>query len=91
MKTLKIQWQIGNQCNFRCDYCHRDYHDGSNPMLDHEQFATAFKNIKDSITEHEQVFIEFLGGEPTISKAVRATIVKNTDKRFTLFIFSYTT
>lgn len=82
MKPLKIQWQIGNQCNFRCDYCHGDYHDGSNPMLDHEQFLKAFNNLKDSVTSHNEVHLEFLGGEPTISRAVREIIIKCDDPRF---------
>ena len=57
-------------------------------MLDHELFAAAFINIKNSITEHEQVFIEFLGGEPTISKAVRAVITTNTNPKFKFDITS---
>lgn len=82
MKPLKIQWQIGNQCNFRCDYCHGDYHDGSNPMLDHEQFLKAFNNLKNSVTSHNEVHLEFLGGEPTISRAIREIIIKCDDPRF---------
>lgn len=82
MKPLKIQWQIGNQCNFRCDYCHGDYHDGSNPMLDHEQFQQAFNNIKDSVTSRDSIQIEFLGGEPTISRPIRELLTTNQDRRF---------
>jgi sulfatase maturation enzyme AslB (radical SAM superfamily) len=82
VNPLKIQWQIGNQCNFRCDYCHGDYHDGSNPMLDHEQVLKAFGNLKESITSHEEVHLEFLGGEPTISRPVREIITSSNDQRF---------
>jgi len=82
VNPLKIQWQIGNQCNFRCNYCHGDYHDGSNPMLDHEQVLKAFDNLKESITSHETVQLEFLGGEPTISQPVREIITSCADQRF---------
>ena len=39
LSTLAIQWQIGNECNFKCDYCHTDYHDGSNPYISFELFV----------------------------------------------------
>lgn len=71
VKKLAVQWQIGNQCNFRCDYCHHDYHSGSNPFLDYEQFQKGFFNLERSVTDYEQVTIEFQGGEPTISPAIR--------------------
>ena len=88
MKTLKIQWQVGNQCNFRCGYCHHDYHDGSNPFLDHETFNRAFSNLKESVVNHDRVILEMLGGEPTISKSVREAIANPQDPKFRFNITS---
>jgi hypothetical protein len=82
VKTLKIQWQIGNQCNFRCGYCHPDYHDGSNPMLDHELLNKVFNNLVASTPNHDLIYLEMLGGEPTISPAVREIITDCSDSRF---------
>jgi sulfatase maturation enzyme AslB (radical SAM superfamily) len=82
VKQLKIQWQIGNQCNFRCGYCHHDYHDGSNPMLSYEQLDSALENIRQSTQGYDDITMEFLGGEPTISRSVRNALAYPADKRF---------
>ena len=79
---LAVQWQVGNQCNFRCDYCHSDYHSGSNPFLDHEQFHKGFTNLKNSALKYDQLEVEFQGGEPTIHPVVRDTIANNTDPKY---------
>ena len=76
VKPLSIQWQIGNQCNFRCDYCHFDYHSGSNPFLDYEEFNKGFVNLESSIKDYDQVTIEFQGGEPTISPIIRDLVAR---------------
>jgi len=81
VKKLSVQWQAGNQCNFRCDYCHSDYHNGSNPFLDYDQFHIGFDNLKNSTVDYDSLEIEFQGGEPTISSAVRDTIIGSTDPR----------
>lgn len=80
--NLAVQWQIGNQCNFRCDYCHRDYHSGSNPFLDYDEFKKGFDNLQASVSNYDNVVIEFQGGEPTLSSAVRNTIVDSTDSKY---------
>lgn len=74
VKKLSVQWQAGNQCNFRCDYCHSDYHNGSNPFLDYEQLHNGFNNLKNSALDYDRVDIEFQGGEPTISSPIRDLI-----------------
>jgi sulfatase maturation enzyme AslB (radical SAM superfamily) len=79
---LSVQWQIGNQCNFRCDYCHRDNHSGSNPFLDYDRFQLGFKHLHQSVDHCDQIEIEFLGGEPTISPAVRDKIADSSDHRY---------
>lgn len=80
VKPLTIQWQIGNQCNFRCDYCHSDYHSGSNPFLDYDDFNKGFINLESSIVDYDQVTIEFQGGEPTISPIIRDIVARPNPK-----------
>ena len=82
MKQLSIQWQIGNQCNFRCDYCHPDLYGGSNPFLDYDKFQKGFLHLQESVTSYDQIIIEFQGGEPTISTAIRNKITDSTDTRY---------
>ena len=79
---LNIQWQVGNQCNFRCDYCHRNFYDGSSPFLTFEEFNQAFINLEQSIDNYQLVEIEFLGGEVTISDTIKNHIADSTNKKF---------
>jgi MoaA/NifB/PqqE/SkfB family radical SAM enzyme len=82
LTKLAIQWQIGNRCNFKCDYCHPDYYDGSNPFFTTEQLQTAFDNLQSAVEHLTEIEIEFQGGEPTASESVRAVIDNCTDPRF---------
>lgn len=79
---LSVQWQIGNQCNFRCDYCHRDYHNGSNPFLVYDEFEKAFSNLEASVSAYDKVVIELQGGEPTLSPAVRNKLVDSNNPKY---------
>lgn len=85
LTTLAVQWQIGNQCNYRCDYCHHDYHDGSNPFLDFDKFKTAFDNLNSAVS-HDRVIIEFQGGEPSICPPVRDLLTGPVNPRFKYLI-----
>ena len=85
LRTLAIQWQIGNECNFKCDYCHSDYHDGSNPYISFELFNTVFNNI-DKSTSHDSVIIEFQGGEPTLCLPVKDKLTEESSGRFKYLI-----
>lgn len=82
MTKLAIQWQIGNECNFNCDYCHPDFNNGSNPFLDYDRFQKGFNNLNESVSSYEVIEIEFQGGEPTISPAIRDKIADSTDPRY---------
>lgn len=82
MTQLSIQWQIGNQCNFRCDYCHPDLYGGSNPFLEYDQFQKGFQNLNESVSSYDQIVVEFQGGEPTISTAIRNKLASSTDPRY---------
>jgi sulfatase maturation enzyme AslB (radical SAM superfamily) len=82
MNKLSIQWQIGNQCNFRCDYCHPDCYDGSNPFLEYTKFQKGFENLQASVDSYDLIEIEFQGGEPTVSQAIRDKLSSDTDPRY---------
>lgn len=82
MNPLAIQWQIGNECNFRCDYCHPDCYDGSNKFIDYDKFQKGFANLQASVDAYDQIEIEFQGGEPTVSQAIRDKLCSDTDPRY---------
>ena len=74
--NLSVQWQIGNECNLQCDYCHPTLYGGSNPFLSNEQFRLGFDNLDKSVVNYDTIEIEFQGGEPTISESIRAKIAE---------------
>jgi len=82
MNSLAIQWQIGNECNFRCDYCHPDCYDGSNKFIDYDKFQKGFTNLQASVDAYDLIEIEFQGGESTVSKAIRDKLCSDTDPRY---------
>ena len=82
MNSLSIQWQIGNECNFKCDYCHPDCYDGSNPFISYDKFQQGFTNLQASVDAYDQIEIEFQGGEPTVSQAIRDKLSSDTDPRY---------
>lgn len=78
--AFKIQWNIGNGCNFDCSYCPSVLKDGQAPFPTVGQFATAIENIQLQTADFESVEIELTGGEPTLSEAVRNRLVEPIDK-----------
>ena len=44
MDNIRIQWNMGNQCNYKCEYCPDILHDGSKPWLPLEAYLTAIEN-----------------------------------------------
>lgn len=51
-------------------------------MLSYEQFDTALEHIRQSTESYDEISLEFLGGEPTISRAVRSAIAYPIDPKF---------
>lgn len=77
---FKIQWNIGNGCNFDCSYCPSVLKDGQALFPTVEQFATAIENIQSQTVDFDHVDIELTGGEPTLSEAVRSRLIEPIDK-----------
>ena len=66
-KDITIQWSMGNSCNFECEYCPTQLHDGS--LGWHE--TNKYVDIIEKICKHYQaqdkvVNFEFIGGEVTV-------------------------
>lgn len=84
--VLTIDWNLGNSCNLDCSYCYWELKNGANPFPPIEIFSPAFAHLIEQTRAFSCVQIEFSGGEPTQSSALKQTIInsKNTNIRFKL-------
>ncbi|MDO8881799.1 radical SAM protein [Pseudotabrizicola sp.] len=66
-RVVLIDWMLGNHCNFACDYCPTELHDGSLPWMPVD-VATGFL---DTLHDHyvaglgRSLWLQLTGGEPT--------------------------
>ena len=77
MDNIRVQWNMGNQCNFECEYCPSILHDGSRPWL---SIDTYLKTV-DKICSHynalnKRVDFEIIGGEVTVMRGFEDIIRK---------------
>ena len=77
---LKIQWNIGNDCNYNCGYCHTDLKNGSNPFPNLDKLRVGFDNIVGQTQPFSLVKMELTGGEITQSPAIKEFLVTKIPK-----------
>lgn len=58
-----ISWQSTTHCNFACEYCHPNSHTKTDEYVEIRQ--KVFPAIYD-FAKGKKIFLEFLGGEPTL-------------------------
>lgn len=64
---IRVQWNMGNQCNFTCEYCPPVLHDGTKPWLPLESYITAVDRICSHYADiGKSVHFELIGGEVTV-------------------------
>ena len=64
---IRVQWNMGNQCNFNCEYCPPILHDGSRPWLPLQSYLTAVDRICSHYADiGKSVHFELIGGEVTV-------------------------
>ena len=78
---ITIDWNLGNSCNLKCSYCHKELHDGANPFPDINKFSPAFDHLVDQARAFSRINIEFSGGEPTQSDSLQEVILASRDER----------
>ena len=67
MDNIRIQWNMGNSCNYNCEYCPPILHDGSKPWLPIESYLTAIERLcKHYNSLDKRVDFELIGGEVTV-------------------------
>ena len=60
-----ISWNLGNSCNWSCEYCPPFLNDKSVYWTDNEIIKKTLQKIKQKIT-NQQIRVEFMGGEVTL-------------------------
>ena len=64
---LIVQWNLGNICNYSCEYCPSILHRGDRPWVELPLIENTLLKIRDQFP-HKKMFVEFLGGEITLYK-----------------------
>jgi len=65
--TIRIQWNMGNSCNYSCEYCPPILHNGSKPWLSKEQYIDAISRLSTHYTALDKhTEYELIGGEVTV-------------------------
>jgi len=77
---LKIQWNIGNDCNYNCGYCHTDLKNGSNPFPNLDKLRVGLDNIVGQTQPVSLIQLELTGGEITQSPAIKEFLVTKIPK-----------
>ncbi|MBY0383696.1 hypothetical protein K2X05_00940, partial [bacterium] len=74
---LFVNWNLGNQCTYKCSYCAKECHDGSFPWPTVEESFKVVDTL-DSIYKKnykkETIYFELLGGEVTLWKGFETLI-----------------
>lgn len=64
---IRVQWNMGNQCNFECEYCPPILHDSSRPWLPLQSYIDAVDRICSHYSDiGKSVHFELIGGEVTV-------------------------
>lgn len=77
MDNIRVQWNMGNQCNFECAYCPSILHDGSRPWLDLDIYLKTVEKICSHYNAlNKRVDFEIIGGEVTVMRGFEDIIRK---------------
>ena len=67
LNFIRVQWNMGNSCNYKCEYCPPILHDGSRPWLKKEQYIRAIERLSQHYNSlGKRVDYELIGGEVTV-------------------------
>lgn len=76
-KVLRVQWNMGNKCNFSCAYCPPMLHDGTRPWQDLDLYIKTVEKICTHYNElGRRVDFELIGGEVTVMPGFEKVLKK---------------
>lgn len=64
---ITIQWNLGNTCNYSCEYCPNILHNGTRPWVELPLIEDTILTIQNYFPD-KKLQLEFLGGEITLYK-----------------------
>ena len=87
--NIRVQWNMGNQCNYTCEYCPSILHDGSKPWLP----LDVYLNTVDKLCTHynnqnKRVEFELIGGEVTVMPGFEDIIRKISEYNASSVVFT---
>ncbi len=87
--SIRVQWNMGNQCNFDCEYCPPILHDGSKHWLSLQTYL----DTVDKICTHyasidKKVHFELIGGEVTVMSGFEDIIRRINEYGCTSLVFT---
>lgn len=88
VECLQIEWNLGNECGYKCTYCHKELNDGRNTFPSKDSLFPAFAHIIEQTREFLSLQIDITGGEPSESPALRDLLEAHTDQRIKFRLIS---
>ena len=68
----RIQWLLGNNCNYSCSYCHEMFRIGDKPFPSDDLLKEVCQDIIYHFDDQgRDVAFEFIGGEPTLAASMK--------------------
>jgi organic radical activating enzyme len=87
--NIRVQWNMGNNCNFSCEYCPAILHDGSKPWLPLQTYLQTIDRICQHYNaQNKAVHFELIGGEVTVMPGFEDIISKISSYRTQCVIFT---
>jgi MoaA/NifB/PqqE/SkfB family radical SAM enzyme len=67
----RVQWLLGNRCNYQCSYCHEIFRKGDKAFPDDDLVLEVCQTIIAHYDElNRDVVFEFIGGEPSLIEKI---------------------
>lgn len=87
--NIRIQWNMGNQCNYTCEYCPQILHDGTKPWMSLDTYLnTVDKLCTHYNNQNKRVDFELIGGEVTVMPGFEDIIRKIAEYKTNSVVFT---
>ena len=86
---IRIQWNMGNSCNYACEYCPPILHNGSRQWIDTDKSIEAVKKISAAYEKTNQnIHWDLIGGEVTVMPGFNRILKTIYDSNSTCSVFT---
>lgn len=89
MDFIRIQWNMGNNCNYSCEYCPEILHDGSKPWLEKDTYIKTIERLCEYYNRiGKRTDFELIGGEVTVIPGFEDIIKKISEYNSTSVVYT---